>query len=236
MSLFDAMDQWSEPFVHKRLLGAVGGFIGGGPGGAIKGFIGSGGGNGGRRRGRADLFTSRGQTARLSSAQVNAEQIRLRAIGRPDLAILVGQTKRLQLPSAGAPQFQADPCPRGRMIRGTCVNLQDFAPGGPKLFTDPLLAAPVGDAVMGRYGAALTPGSMVIDRAVCLPGMVLGDDDLCYNKGQISNKQRQWPRGRRPLLTGGEMRSISVAARAAGRLERTTKRLQKIGLMKKPRR
>lgn len=31
-------------FVHKRIIGAVGGFIGGGPGGAVKGFFGSGGG------------------------------------------------------------------------------------------------------------------------------------------------------------------------------------------------
>jgi len=87
---------------------------------------------------------------------------------------------------------------------------------------------------MGRYGAALVPGVHVINRSVCLPGMQLGKDLLCYNKSQITNKQRRWPQGRRPLLTGGDMRAISTAARAASRLERTTKRLQKIGLMKKP--
>lgn len=97
-------------------------------------------------------------------------------------------------------------------------------------------ATPVGEAVMGQYGAALAPGNMVIDRAVCLRGMQLGNDGLCYNKGQISNKQRMWPAGRRPLLTGGDMRAISIAARAGKRLERTTKRLQGIGLMKKPHR
>jgi len=89
---------------------------------------------------------------------------------------------------------------------------------------------------MGRYGAGLVPGSIIIDRAVCLKGMVLGDDGLCYNRAQISNKQREWPRGRRPLLTGGDMRAISIAAAAGARLERTAKRLQKIGLMKKPNR
>lgn len=93
---------------------------------------------------------------------------------------------------------------------------------------------PVGEAVMGRYGAALVPGNHVINRAVCLKGMVVGDDGLCYNKGQITNKQREWPRGRRPLLTGGDMRAISIAARAAGRLQRNQKRLEKIGLLKKP--
>ncbi len=91
-----------------------------------------------------------------------------------------------------------------------------------------------GQAIMGKYGAALIPGSQIVDRAVCLPGMQLGDDGLCYNKANISNKQRMWPAGRKPLLTGGDMRAISVAARAGRRLEGATKRLQRMGMMKKP--
>ncbi len=92
----------------------------------------------------------------------------------------------------------------------------------------------VGEAVMGRYGAALEPGSMMIDRAICLRGMQLGDDGLCYNKSQITNKQRMWPAGRKPLLSGGDMRAIGIAARAGRRLEGATKRLQRLGMMKKP--
>jgi len=92
---------------------------------------------------------------------------------------------------------------------------------------------PVGDAVMGQYGAALEPGVMQIERSVCLSGMQLAKDGLCYNKGAITNSQRMWPRGRRPLLTGGDMRAISTASRAASKLERTTKRLQSMGMMKK---
>ncbi len=92
----------------------------------------------------------------------------------------------------------------------------------------------VGAAVMGRYGAALEPGSMIVDRAICLRGMQLGDDGLCYNKSQITNKQRMWPAGRKPLLSGGDMRAISIAARAGRRLEGATKRLQRLGMMKKP--
>lgn len=91
---------------------------------------------------------------------------------------------------------------------------------------------PVGEAVMGRYGAALEPGVMTIERSVCLAGMQLGDDGLCYNKGAITNSQRQWPRGRRPLLTGGDMRAIGIAARAGSKLDRTTKRLRSLGMMK----
>ena len=92
----------------------------------------------------------------------------------------------------------------------------------------------IGAPVMGQYGAGEAPGNMVVNRAVCRPGMVLGNDGICYNRSQISNKEREWPRGRRPLLTGGDMRAISTAARAGKRLEGATKRLQKIGLMKKP--
>ncbi len=80
----------------------------------------------------------------------------------------------------------------------------------------------------------MTPGSRIVDRAVCLPGMVVAKDGLCYNRSQIKNSERMWPRGRRPLLTGGDMRAISIAARAASRMTRTAVRLQEIGLIKKP--
>lgn len=92
----------------------------------------------------------------------------------------------------------------------------------------------VGDAVMGRYGAAYVPGNMVVDRAVCLPGDVVGDDGLCYPRKSLKNSEREWPRGRRPLLTGGDMRAISIASRAASRMTRTAQRLQDLGLIKKP--
>ena len=113
--------------------------------------------------------------------------------------------------------------------------IERFLPGGRTGFLpeEERVRAPVGDAVMGRYGAALQPGVMMIERSVCLPGMQLGNDGLCYNKGAISNKERQWPRGRKPLLTGGDMRAIAIAARAGATLDRTTKRLRALGMMKK---
>jgi len=120
--------------------------------------------------------------------------------------------------------------------RGPCDFPMEIAPDGscrePTVdqFGRPL--GGVGEAVMGRYGAALEPGSQIIDRAICLRGMQLGDDGLCYNKSQITNKQRMWPAGRKPLLSGGDMRAISIAARAGRRLDNTTKRLRKLGMMK----
>lgn len=135
------------------------------------------------------------------------------------------------------PPSQLDPR-TGRCVvptPGLRGRLQRFLPGGETGFTPaPRTAAgPVGDAVMGQFGAALQPGIMTIERSVCIPGMQLGKDGLCYNKGAITNSQRMWPRGRRPLLTGGDMRAIGIAARAGAKLERTTKRLRSLGMMKK---
>ena len=127
-------------------------------------------------------------------------------------------TVRTLRPRGDGPR--GDDCPRGFR--------PDFRTGR----CEPAAGQEVGEAVMGRYGAALVPGVMVIDRSVCLRGMQLGNDGLCYNKSQISNKQRMWPRGRRPLLTGGDMRAIGIASRAGTKLERTTKRLRSLGMMK----
>lgn len=92
--------------------------------------------------------------------------------------------------------------------------------------------APMGDAVMGMHGAGMQPGIASIERAVCGKKMVLGDDGICYHKTQISNKERMWPRGRRPLITGGEMNAATIAARVGARLDRTASKLREKGLMK----
>lgn len=111
--------------------------------------------------------------------------------------------------------------PPNTMVGDICV-----APGTP--------AGPPGEAVMGRFGAALEPTFQTINKRVCLPGMVLGKPDvgglpLCYNVGAISNKERLWPKGAAPLLTGGEMSAIRKAATAAGKFQRAGKRLAAVG-------
>jgi len=158
----------------------------------------------GRGRGRATL--PRTETARVTPAS-QAEK----RLGR-----------NLKFPGFVGGGGGPDGCPPG--MRPDFQTGQCEAAGGQA----------VGEAIMGRYGAGLLPGSMIIDRAVCLKGMQLGDDGVCYNKSQISNKQRAWPAGRKPLLSGGDMRAISTAARAGRRLEGATKRLQRMGMMKKP--
>jgi len=93
-----------------------------------------------------------------------------------------------------------------------------------------------GEAVMGRYGAALIPDIQSRTVSDCPRGTVLGDDDLCYNKRDLRNSERKWPVGRKPLLTGGEVRAIGIASAAAKRLTAKTKMLESMGMLPKTKR
>ena len=95
---------------------------------------------------------------------------------------------------------------------------------------DPAAGVPV----MGRFGAGFEPSVMMTDTRRCGRGAVLGVDGICYNKRDLRNNERFWPRGRRPLLTGGEMRAISTASSAAKKLQRKQKQLESLGLLKRP--
>jgi len=222
-------------FVHKRLFGAAKGFVTGGVTGAASGFI-----TGGQKQQQKQQQlqikfpgSSRGSATTVPRLDANGvcvvqNQTDGTWFGVPMSRCLTGQSL---VPGGGPPSTGctwparwSERDQRCRIFVGEDVG-RDPTPGG--------------DALMGQYGAALQPGNIIIDRADCtfrgtVRGMILGNDGLCYNKAQLTNKERMWPRGRRPLLTGGDMRAISTAARAGRRLEATTKRLQKIGLMKKP--
>ena len=222
MNLFNVADQLALTFVHKRLLGAAKGFVTSGfnPVEAARGFF-------------APAPPVRRPAPRTLTARPSATSAAEKEMGRA--------AKFSPEPSRSIVATGAGPCRFPRIKIGSrCVDLTAIPPGGRPLLSDPVVGGPqpvggpAGEAVMGRYGAGLVPGSRMIDRAICPRGMQLGNDGLCYNKGQIKNSERMWPRGRRPLLTGGEMRAISVASRAAGRLTRTAVRLQEIGLIKKP--
>lgn len=209
-------------FLHKKILGKITGALPGVAAGLLGGLVGKIAGGKGpppppqfapQAFGRGQLvpvaFTSRPTVAGAAGVELGR---------RAKVDLLAPRTMG---PSGMGPGTAvATGCPRGfrpDFITGRC---------------EPAAGQEVGEAAMGRYGAALVPGIMQIDRAVCLRGMQLGNDGLCYNKSQISNKQRMWPRGRRPLLTGGEMRAIGVASRAGTKLDRTTTRLRALGMMK----
>lgn len=171
-------------FVHKRIIGGIKGFIGGGPLGAASGFLGG------------------GQASQAPERGFVDQRFRSRCI----------------------PPFFPKP-------GGGCEI--DLVPGSGGGGRGPI-GRDQGEVVMGRYGAGMVPVLEERDTRTCLPGMVLGNDGICYNRRDIKNAEREWPKGRRPLLTGGDRNAITKAARAARAIQRTTKSLQKMGMLPKP--
>jgi len=197
-------------FVHKRIIGAVGGFIGGGPGGAVGGFLGGGG-------GQIHGFPAGGRTRAQALAQQRADAARFSFMGRT-VAECPGGTKA---DARGICQQRE---------RGVIPFIQSLVPGGATGFE----TSGGGEVIMGRYGAGMIPIEEQRLHSTCLPGMVLGNDDICYNRKDLKNNERLYPKGRRPLLTGGDRNAITRAARAARAIQRTEKQLQKMGMLRKP--
>lgn len=125
-------------------------------------------------------------------------------------------------------------CPAGSIgFPPFCVDLR---PGGAGSGSGVLVSPgdPRTSAMMAAGG--VVPESRTRTQLRCPRGMVLGIDDLCYRRGSLRKDQRKWVPGRKPLLTGGDLNAISKAARAASRLKTQQKRLEKLGLLKKPQR
>jgi len=201
-------------FVHGRIKRAVGGFITGGPTGAVAGFIQGGGqdlSTRGKKRG--------GRVVDFRHVHQSTGRRHTHFVGDAPISSIVA------LPEISGPcQF-----PLVRDVDGVCRT-----PGSP---ADVSVGG--GMALMGRFGAGLAPQHENVATMRCLPGMVLGKMEadgshLCYNKKDLTNKERLWPRGRRPLGTPGEMAALSKAASFGRRMETTVKRMQKIGVLKKP--
>lgn len=210
-------------FVHKRLFGAAKGFLGGGPLGAVSGFFGGGGNGFAQRQAAATAAALARQQAQQITRPPPVTPIRVGVGIVPNLCesfpFLPGCDDAVP---GGPPLEGGDDCrPPNFMVGEICV-----APGTP--------AGPPGQAVMGQFGAALEPTFFTINQRQCLPGMILGKDKLCYNKGSISNKERLWPKGTAPLLTGGEMSAIRKAASAAKKFQRTGQRFKALGFIKTP--
>lgn len=121
----------------------------------------------------------------------------------------------------------------GSSGRQVTVTPSAFLPGGDP-FVEVSTPAGGGQTVGGRYGAGVLPAERQTSTSVCPRGMVLGNDGVCYPKRSIRNSDRMYPRGRKPLLTGGDLNAISRASRAAKKMKVQQKRLQKLGLLAKP--
>jgi len=207
-------------FVHKKILGGIstvaglaGGFI---PGASTLSAITS------RLAGR--------RAARTSSLPAVPGNF-----GTPSSGGFSGGARRV----LAASSLAATGCPDGFELDadGRCAKvgvrgaIERFLPGGRTGFAE---QGEFGEAQVGRFGAGLEPAVRSMETRMCPRGTVLGIDGLCYNKRDLRNTDRFWPRGRRPLLTGGEMRCIGIAARAAGKIRTKTKQLQKLGMLPKP--
>ena len=222
-------------FVHKRIggafKGAVGGLLGGGPGGILGGAVGG--------------FIGGGVPARITPAQQRFDARKAAERAAMGLAPIAPFRERFGT-TACPPGF--NPGPGGCVAAvGRVPGLEGFVqrviPGGatgfevtaPAIMPSPQIGTQApGLATLGRFGAAVEPTTRMQDIRECPRGMVLAVDSLCYSRRDVRNSERFWPRGRRPLLTGGEMRAISTAASAARKLQRKQKDLQELGLLPKP--
>lgn len=220
--------------VHKRIIAGIGGFIGGGPAGAIAGFARGGGSGGGCPPGLIPHF----RTGECVDPVLSAQGISTPSSFIPNIVEELGKLF-LPGPTGCPPGFATGP-------DGFCFALGPGSNGfGP--CADPDLvrdrdgrcrfpgspSGGIGEARIGLYGPAVEPSFQTINTRVCGDDQILGKDKLCYAKGAISNKQRLWPKGRAPLLTGGQVGAIAKANAAKSKVARAYKLL---GLAKPARR
>ena len=222
-------------FVHRRIFGGIKGALGGilgGPSGVFGGALGG-------------FLQPSGGPPIVTPDSAGGCPPRMQNNGRGQCVPLGTVDSAGGCPPGFTPTVSGDCQPKGPKSRALTFApmpssfAQDFdirVQGQPPPDRQLL---PFGEAVMGRFGAGLKPAFFSQQVRRCPRGAILGAPEadgtsLCYNRGQISNKQRAWPRGRRPLLTGGEMRAISIASSAADKLQRKQKQLQKMGMLKLP--
>jgi len=170
-------------FVHKRIIGAVGGFFSGGPTGAVSGFLTPTRGQPDPRAQNLGLPTpmSVGRTGCSEGFRTDprtGQCVRTGVVGAVQRVVPGGQT-------------------------GTMADVFGEAVVG--AFGMPaLVPAQVGsiDRQDGTVGPILK----------CPPRMVLGVDNLCYTKGTRGLAAfRKWKPGTRPFLTGGDVKVLRRA-------------------------
>ena len=199
-------------FVHKRIIGGITGALTGGLGGAVTGFLRPGGNqhtnsqarprpeNGMGIPGRVDFYPIPSGTNIVPGTNVSAQTIP--CIPPFFRNTRTGKCELDLVPGAGGGGTGAD---RDDERNGAVRNGRSMQPG-----------------FRGGYSPAI---DMVKTRD-CEKGDILADDGLCYDKRLVPNNRREWPRPRRPLLTGGDMNAITKAAAAGKRLNNAEKRLK----------
>lgn len=184
-------------------------------GGAIKGAVGG--------------FVTGGPAGALGGAALGA--ISSGGSRRPTVGsqVLTGvATSGMSLVSSGS-----STCPQGsRGIPPFCI---DLYPGGSGSGSGVLVSQGESRRTSTMIGqSAVTPFIKNVTVHRCAKGSVLAVDGLCYDKRTLRKDQRAWPPGRKPLLTGGDLNAIAKAARAARRMKGQQRRLEQLGLLKRP--
>jgi len=209
---YEMMPPTSCSFVHKKLLGFVKPFL---PAPVRIGLdlIGGGGGGGGDR-GR-ERKAAQAQALNLANAN--------RAASAADVSrglFTIPRRSGVGSSGGGCPDgwtASNGDCTRRGAGGGTetIVNLPDIDPG----IQSPAERSIAGSAqaVAGAFGMpAIVPQAEMRRRLSCPPGMVLGEDELCYPKQVLrrDSRFRKWKPGVRPILTGGQRNSIRKARSA----------------------
>ena len=184
---------------------------------------------GGALKGAVGGFVTGGPAGALGGAALGA--ISSGGSRRPTVGsqVMAGAgTGAMQLVSSGSSQ-----CPQGsRGIPPFCI---DLYPGGSGSGSGVLVSQGESRRTSTMIGqSAVTPFIKNVTVHRCSKGSVLGVDGLCYDKRTLRKDQRMWVPARKPLLTGGDLNAIAKAARAARRVKVQQKRLESLGLLKRP--
>jgi len=229
----------SRGFVHKRIGGAIGGFVSSGfnPLGALGGFLAGGGSKGRPRSTRSADFGI--PPRRFTSSKVCPDGL-TPVPGIPSGTACVpfdspraAQTQLIRPRSFGfGPTPGGGECPGLLSVKNPvgpgCINLGGLPPGGAPATTPGVTGS--GVAVVGAFGLpAMQPevvgsiqkrdgSSGPILR--CSRGMVLGIDSLCYPKAVMPrrSKFRKWRAPPRPVISNRDTKAIRIAASAKERV------------------
>jgi len=186
----EVMSRFSEPFVHKRLIGAVSGLITGGPTAAVSGFF-SGGGSS-----RRPQFTGGDRGLGLGIAQPACQPGHVFRNGRCERTGLVARAQRIV--GGGQEGTQAD-------IFGEAVVGAFGVPGlVPAFESVPTLRCPAG-TVLGRDDICYRKGSIPVQFRKWRPApkpFISGGDRKCLLRADRLRKSKTSKRILRQLGMG----------------------------------
>jgi len=189
-------------FVHRRLIGAVGGFLTGGPTGAVSGFV-RGGGNGAPQP--PSSYPTYGPP--LPQAMATIPTTPTMASGQPPCVL----------------PWRRDP------LTGECkifLGVQSGPDPGPGT----AVSRPRGQRAqfVGYAHHPHEPMREAVTVRRCTRGHVLSWEGLCVSKRDIRNSDRMYPKPPKPLGTRAQLKAVRVASSFGRALKTNDKRLRKL--------